>query len=32
MEHIFFNNNDKITALDAQKEAQKIAFGPVVFQ
>lgn len=28
----FFKNNDSITALEAQYEAQKIAFAPVVFQ
>lgn len=28
----FFTNNDKLTALQAQYEAQKIAFAPIVFQ
>ena len=28
----FFKNNDKITALEAQNEAQKIAFAPIIFQ
>ena len=28
----FFKNNDNLTALEAQKEAQKIAFAPIVFQ
>lgn len=28
----FFQNNDKLNALEAQYEAQKIAFAPIVFQ
>ena len=28
----FFNNNDNLTALEAQYEAQKIAFAPIIFQ
>ncbi len=28
----FFKNNNKISALEAQYEAQKIAFAPIVFQ
>ena len=30
--HNFFKNNDTKTALEAQYEAQKIAFAPIVFQ
>ncbi|RXI37080.1 SAM-dependent methyltransferase [Malaciobacter mytili] len=28
----FFKNNDNLTALEAQYEAQKIAFAPIIFQ
>ena len=28
----FFKNNDNLNALDAQYEAQKIAFAPIIFQ
>lgn len=28
----FFSNNDKLTALEAQYEAQRIAFAPIIFQ
>ncbi|MFA7082973.1 MAG: hypothetical protein WC141_00395 [Arcobacteraceae bacterium] len=28
----FFENNDNLTALQAQYEAQKIAFAPIIFQ
>lgn len=28
----FFENNDKLNALEAQYEAQKIAFAPIIFQ
>lgn len=30
--HNFFKNNDAKTALEAQYEAQKIAFAPIIFQ
>jgi len=30
--HNFFTNNDTKTALEAQYEAQKIAFAPIIFQ
>jgi 2-polyprenyl-3-methyl-5-hydroxy-6-metoxy-1,4-benzoquinol methylase len=30
--HNFFKENDKKTALEAQYEAQKIAFAPIIFQ
>ena len=30
--HHFFKNNDTKTALEAQYEAQKIAFAPIIFQ
>ena len=30
--HNFFKNNDTKTALEAQYEAQKIAFAPIIFQ
>ena len=30
--HNFFKNNDSKTALEAQYEAQKIAFAPIIFQ
>lgn len=30
--HNFFENNDTKTALEAQYEAQKIAFAPIIFQ
>jgi len=30
--NIFFSDNDKKTALEAQYEAQKIAFAPIIFQ
>ena len=30
--HHFFKNNDSKTALEAQYEAQKIAFAPIIFQ
>lgn len=30
--NIFFQNNNELTALEAQYEAQKIAFAPVIFQ
>jgi 2-polyprenyl-3-methyl-5-hydroxy-6-metoxy-1,4-benzoquinol methylase len=32
MNKSFFQNNDKLSALEAQYEAQKIAFAPIVFQ
>lgn len=32
MEKEFFKDNNKISALEAQYEAQKIAFAPIVFQ
>lgn len=32
MEQVFFENNDNMSALEAQYEAQKIAFAPVIFQ
>uniref|UniRef100_UPI00404768A7 class I SAM-dependent methyltransferase n=1 Tax=Aliarcobacter sp. TaxID=2321116 RepID=UPI00404768A7 len=32
MEQEFFKNNDNLSAIDAQYEAQKIAFAPIIFQ
>ena len=32
MREEFFKNNDNLNALDAQYEAQKIAFAPIIFQ
>ena len=32
MEKKFFKDNNKLTALEAQYEAQKIAFSPIIFQ
>ena len=30
--HSFFDHNDTISALEAQYNAQKIAFAPIIFQ
>jgi hypothetical protein len=32
MQKEFFKNNDRLSAIKAQYEAQKIAFAPIIFQ